>query len=97
MEIIMQIEQKKQNQLREHSLVMDNRRKISLTGVDEVESFSESAVTLKTCMGGLIIKGKSLTINKLNTDTGELDVNGEVSSIQYTAKKSESLFSGLFK
>lgn len=93
----MQIEQKKQSQPQEHSVVIDNRRKMSLTGVSEVAEFSESLVELKTCMGGLVIKGKGLNINKLNTDTGELNVNGEIISVQYTAKKKDGMFAGLFK
>lgn len=81
----------------EHSLVMSNRHAITLTGVSEVGGFSETQVELETCMGGLLIKGKELNINKLNTDTGELNVNGEINSIQYTARKKEGLFTGLFK
>jgi sporulation protein YabP len=93
----MQTEQKKQVLSQEHSVIMSNRRKMSLTGVTEVVGFSDTLVELKTCMGGLIIKGKGLTINKLNTDTGELDVNGEITSIQYTASKKDGIFAGLFK
>lgn len=81
----------------EHSLTMINRREMSLSGVSDVRSFSEALVELETCMGGLIIKGKCLTINKLNTETGELKVNGEINSINYTAKKKDGLFTGLFK
>lgn len=80
----------------EHLLTMNNRCETSLTGVTEVAGFSDTQVELKTCMGGLIIKGKGLTINKLSTDSGELRVNGEIGSIQYTAKKRDSIFSGLF-
>lgn len=93
----MQIEQKKQNQSQDHLITLENRCKMTLTGVSEVAGFSDLLVDLKTCMGGLIIKGKGLTINKLNTDTGELNVNGEITSIQYTAKKKDGIFTGLFK
>lgn len=91
----MQIEQKKTAP--EHSVTMNNRRTMALTGVSEVGGFSDTQVELKTCMGGLMIKGKGLTINKLNTDTGELNVNGEINSVQYSSKKKDGLFTGLFK
>lgn len=91
----MQIEQKKAAP--EHSVIMSNRRAVSLTGVSKVNGFSDTQVELETCMGGLIIKGKELTMNKLNTDTGEISVNGQINSIQYTAKKKEGLFTGLFR
>ena len=90
----MQTEQKKT--MPEHLITMNNRCETSITGVTEVGGFSDTQVELKTCMGGLIIKGKGLTISKLSTDLGELRVNGEISSIQYTAKKRDSIFSGLF-
>ena len=92
---MMQIEQKKTVQ--EHMVTITNRRTMTLTGVCDVECFSDTQVELKTCMGGLLIKGKGLVINKLNTDTGELNVNGEINSIQYTAKKKDGIFTGLFR
>lgn len=91
----MQIEQKKTAP--EHLITMTNRHVMSLTGVTEVGGFSDAQVELKTCMGGLIIKGKGLTIHKLNTDIGELNVNGEINSIQYIAKKKDGIFTGLFR
>ena len=59
---------------------------MSLSGVNDVSEFSDSQVMLKTSMGGLCIKGKNLSINQLNTDTGMLDVKGEIHSIQYVNK-----------
>lgn len=81
----------------EHSLSMLNRKSMSLSGVTDVSEFSESKVILKTTMGGLCIKGKRLTISRLNTDTGTLDVSGEIQSIQYTSSESEGFLAGLFK
>ena len=68
---------------KEHSISLVNRSKMSLSGVNDVSEFSDSQVMLKTSMGGLCIKGKNLSINQLNTDTGMLDVKGEIHSIQY--------------
>ena len=71
---------------KEHSISLVNRSKMSLSGVNDVSEFSDSQVMLKTSMGGLCIKGKNLSINQLNTDTGMLDVKGEIHSIQYINK-----------
>ena len=81
----------------EHIIIMKNRANMSLSGVKDVSEFSDSKVVLKTSMGGLIIKGKKLTISQLNTDTGTLEVNGEIQSAQYTAAAGEGFFTGLFK
>ena len=70
---------------------------MSLSGVNDVSEFSDSQVMLKTSMGGLCIKGKNLSIYQLNTDTGMLDVKGEIHLIQYVNKGKDGFFAGLFK
>ena len=81
-----------------HSLVMEDRARMSLTGVSEVSAFSDTSVTLKTCRGMLSVQGKGLNISKLNTDTGELNVNGEISLIKYSKDKAKGgFFEGLFR
>lgn len=81
-----------------HVVTIENRTDMTLTGVSEVVNFSETAVELITSMGGLNIKGKSLNISRLNTDTGELSVSGDIYSVMYTnIKKKAPLFEGLFK
>ncbi len=81
----------------EHSLSLVNRKNMSLTGVTEVTEFSDAKVSLKTCGGSLCVKGRELTINQLNTDTGTLEIKGEINSVQYTSGNGEGFFSGLFK
>lgn len=81
-----------------HVITLENRAKMTLTGVSEVVNFSDTAVELVTTMGGVTIKGKTLNISRLNTDTGELNVNGDIHLVQYTnIKKKTSLLEGLFK
>lgn len=81
-----------------HVVTIENRNDMTLTGVSEVVNFSDTAVELITSMGGLNIKGKSLNISRLNTDTGELSVSGEICSVTYAGiKKKAPLFEGLFK
>ncbi len=81
----------------EHSISLMNRAAMSLTGIVDVSEFSDTRVVLKTTMGGLLIKGKKLTINQLNTDTGTLDVNGEIHNIVYTTSAGDGFFASLFK
>ncbi|MGN0106225.1 MAG: sporulation protein YabP [Hominilimicola sp.] len=85
------------NTVSEHSLTMMNRANMSLSGVKDVSEFSDSRVVLKTTMGGLVIKGRKLSINQLNTDAGTLDVNGEIQCVQYTKTGSDGVLAGLFK
>ncbi len=81
-----------------HSLLLENRERMALGGVTEVCGFSESSISLKTVCGALLVKGKKLSMSKLNTETGELSVSGDIMSIQYSHdKKKGSLLEGLFK
>lgn len=80
-----------------HILNVENRNKTTLTGIEEVISFSETQVELQTSMGQMIIKGKGLTMSKLDTDTGKLDISGEIELMEYTdIKKKRGLLEGLF-
>lgn len=83
---------------KEHCLNLMNREKMELSGVCEVVSFSESAVLLKTVCGNLTIRGSSLNIGKLDTQTGELSVSGTVTLMRYDKPRNkDGLIEGLFK
>ena len=83
---------------KKHSITIEDRAQMSLTGVQDVSAFSDTAVSLKTCRGLLTISGKGLNISKLNTDTGELNVSGEISQLRYSKDRSKGgFFEGLFR
>ena len=83
---------------KKHSFTLEERKELSLSGVNEVLSFSENSVSLNTSCGALLIQGKKLNIGRLNTDTGELFVTGELSLLKYSKNKGNgSIFEGLFK
>ena len=75
-----------------HSLVLAIRNKLSLSGVNDVLGFNEETVSVNTSMGDLIIRGTQLHINKLNLDTGEVEIDGKINSLQYTESKSNKSF-----
>lgn len=82
-----------------HSITLDSRRRLSITGVDEVESFDENAVSLSTQEGYLMVRGCDLHIEKLNLDGGELLVEGTIDSITYEEQtpRQSGLFGRLFR
>lgn len=67
-----------------HSLSLENRENLRLTGVSDVDSFDEQTVTIFTDMGELTVRGSGLHINKLSLDTGELSLEGRVDSLSYS-------------
>ena len=83
-----------------HNLIMENREKLTLTGVVDIHSFDDELVLVETQMGILTIKGNDLKMNKLNLDNNELVVEGKISALVYSetdiAKKG-SMFGKIFK
>ena len=76
--------EKRQKEYSRHRIVIDERERMSVTGVTEVVSFDEESITADTDMGMLIIRGNDLHISKLNLDEGILQTEGEIESIEYT-------------
>lgn len=66
------------------NVILENRKKLSISGVEDVESFDEDNIILYTEIGTLNIKGEDLHINKLSVETGEVVVEGDIISINYT-------------
>lgn len=75
-----------------HSLSLDNRKKLSLTGVEDVPGFNEETVNAVTSLGTLVIRGFALQIDKLDLDTGEVEISGNINSVQYTDTKRNKSF-----
>lgn len=78
------------------NIILENRNKLSISGVLDVLSFDDQVVILETELGLLTVKGENLRINKLSIDTSEVIVEGEISAITYSDKESEKTGSSLF-
>lgn len=68
------------------NIVLENREKLSISGVLDVLSFDDQIVILETELGLLTVKGENLRINKLSLDTTEVVINGEIYNLGYTEK-----------
>lgn len=83
---------------RPHSVILEERTKLTVTGVDEVLSFDENEVTMRTSRGSLIVRGSELHVGKLAIDTGELSIDGTVSDLLYEEEqqRGEGFWARLF-
>lgn len=83
------------------NLILENRGKLSISGVLDVLSFDDQVVMVETELGLLTIKGENIRINKLSIDTSEVIVEGEISYLAYSDKDTEkskgSIISKIFK
>ena len=83
------------------NIVLENRRKLSISGVNDVLSFDDQVVIVDTELGMLSIKGDNLRITKLSLDTSEVIVEGDIASLNYSENKFDknngTFFSKIFK
>lgn len=82
-----------------HCVSMEDRKKITLTGVRDVDSFDEQTITLVTDFGELSLRGAGLHIGKLSTDSGEMTVEGKIDALVYTddAPRQSGFFGRVFR
>lgn len=66
-----------------HHVILEGREQLSVSGVEEVESFDENSIVMHTSQGTLVVSGEGLHIEKLSLDGGDLKVEGSVDSLVY--------------
>ena len=67
----------------DHRLTLEDREQLTVTGVEEVESFDETSIVMVTGRGTLVVRGSGLHIEQLSLDDGQLRVEGSVESLTY--------------
>lgn len=77
------------------NIIIENREKITISGVLDVLSFDDQIVILETELGLLNVKGDNLKINKLSLDTSEVIIEGQFFNLGYTEKNDQLKPSGL--
>ena len=93
----MPYEETKNQAVPPHRLTLDERRKLTVTGVEEVVSFHEEEVTVRTVKGLLLVRGEGLKVDKLEKTSGELTVSGQVTDLSYeTEEAAAGFFARLF-
>ena len=66
-----------------HHALLENRERLSLSGVTEIGSFDDRTVILYTQMGELTVIGRGLQIEQLSVETGDVRGTGEIRALQY--------------
>ncbi len=84
------------------NIVLENREKLNITGINDVLSFDDQIIIVETELGLLTIKGEDLKINKLSIDTSDFVVDGKINSLVYSSSdgsmpKSKNILGKIFK
>lgn len=86
---------KKQQEQTNSTLTLTNRETLTLTGVTEILSSSETDIIAKLNQDKVNIQGNNLRITKLDVATGIIETTGTVNSIRYNSNK--NIFKKVFK
>ena len=82
---------------RMQNIILENRKRLTVSGVEEVDGFDESSVQLRTALGELTVRGEGLHVEQLSVETGELIVTGEIAELAYAeTAEPRGFFSRLF-
>lgn len=66
------------------NIYIADRSSIKVTGVTDVISFDEYAVSMSTESGELTVEGEGLHISELSLGTGEIAIEGKLWSLSYS-------------
>ena len=80
---------------------LNDRKKISLSGLKKLVSFDPEEFVMETNLGPLVLKENNLEIVKLDIIDGNLQIKGKINSLVYLdgkdSKKDNSILAKLFK
>lgn len=81
------------------NVILEDRKRLSVSGVSDVDNFDERSVTVYTTLGELSVRGAQLHITSLNIETGELSLEGQVDALLYALDRPQSggFFSRMFR
>ena len=95
-------DQMKRLEKRLHEVKIEEKKRVTVTAVEDVDSFNENEVIFLSLMGMITVIGEDLHIARLDLDAGQLVIDGTIQAVDYSdhaeqrAEKS-GLFGKLFR
>ena len=74
---------------------LENRSRLAVTGVTDIDRFDEREVVLYTRMGELTVTGRELHIREISLESGTLTVEGDIWSLRYGDKDRQTPLSAI--
>ena len=72
-------------------LRLEDRSKLTMTGVSEVVRFEDTLVVLQTGLGQLHIHGQGLQLKNLSLEGGEAAVEGQITALIFQESRSRGI------
>jgi len=83
-----------------HKLVLENREKLTLTGVGKVHNANDHIISLEVDGTNLTIEGTEMQVSKLDVASGNMEILGIIDQIKYNSssnKTAKNLLNRIFK
>ena len=81
-----------------HNIIVEDRKKMTLTGVKDVLSFDDETFVLDTSLGKMTVKGSGLHIINFDTKSGDFSAEGKLYALVYTSdEKNCGFLSRMFR
>ncbi|MBQ8197717.1 MAG: YabP/YqfC family sporulation protein [Clostridia bacterium] len=84
------------NVLDNDKLSLESRNKLTMTGVQGVDGFTEQCLKLTVAGNKVIVNGENIKITAYNKNSGNLSADGVFNEIKYSSKKAP-LIKRIFK
>ena len=79
------------------NIIIESRKRFTVTGVKDVISFDETCIILETYLGRLTFKGEELKIQSFDNASGDLLGEGDIFACGYTNEEKIGFLSRIFK
>ena len=82
-----------------HTLLMEDRGRLTMTGVKDVESFDEETLVVYTDLGEITVRGEQIRVGNFSAATGDFSATGSFSSFAYAQRlpKRSGFFARVFQ
>lgn len=71
------------------NIIIENRKKLTASGVKDVESFSAEKIVLATENASLTVTGDNLKVKSLSTQNGDIYIEGDIGGCIYSRERGE--------
>lgn len=80
------------------TLLLESRKKLTIDGIIDVESFREDYLELSSKLGKIEVEGSNLKIEELRREDGKIYITGEISGVFYGDNKiGKKIFGKVFR
>ncbi len=78
-------------------ITIHDRAHLKISAVEDVLSFDDTSIILKSSFGSIAVDGKDLHITRLSVETGELFIEGRIDGVLFFEPSEKKQKRGFFR